>query len=460
MIDLTRWESTRRQRLAALAGVLLFAIASLALTPIAGLPLAASLSTFAVIMTAAIGANGMTAFLLFSQYRTTRSPAIAVLALAYGCTAAVMIPYFLTYPGMFGNVALLGAGPNASSWLWVLWHAGFIALLIGYIVARRRSEGAVAFSRRFVRTMYAVTIPLAIAAVAALLWLLALPPLNAGGHWTPLFAMALAPAVLVLAVAALTALLRETRLRSMIDLWLAVAISATIFDIYLTLVGGGRFTLGWYSARAEVFLTAIAVLAIFVYQIDRMYGALARTASHLDEQAHIDGLTGIANRRRFDEDGVRVVATALRRGTSLAVLMVDIDFFKAYNDTFGHLAGDDCLRHIAHLIRTQVPRPGDLVARYGGEEFVAILVDTNSAGALIVAERIRSAVEAAKIAHAPSSGQPYVTVSIGASELEPARGSTLDAMVGRADDALYGAKNSGRNRIAAAPVPQLTPELR
>jgi diguanylate cyclase (GGDEF)-like protein len=458
MIDLARWESTRHQQLAATIGVLAFAVASIALSPIAGVHLPPSLTTFAVFMTAAIGANGMTAFLLFSQFRTTRSPAIAVLSLAYGYAAAMIIPYTLTYPGVFGHTVPLGAGPQSSGWLWVLWHAGFVGLLLTYVVARRHDEAGKL--RDFVRNAYAITVPFTIISIATVLWWHSLPSLGILGKSTTLFSWEIAPATLVLTLVTFVMLLRETRLRSMIDLWLAVAIAGTIFDIYLTLLGEGRFTVGWYSARGEVFLAAIAVLAIFVYQIDRMYGALARTASHLDEQAHIDGLTGIANRRRFDEYGSRVVGTAERRGTALSALMVDIDFFKAYNDTFGHLAGDDCLRHIAHIIRAQVPRPGDLVARYGGEEFVIVLVDTNAQGAVIVAERIRAAVEAAKIAHAASTGLPYVTVSIGAGEFHPGEGETHETVVGRADDALYRAKNDGRNRVAAAPESSLTPEMR
>src|SRR5471032_903060 len=438
MIDLARWESTRRQTQAATVGVIAFALASIALTPIAGQKLAPSLTIFAIFMTAAIGANGMTAFLLLSQYRTTRAPAIAILSLAYGFAAMTIIPYTVTYPGMFGLGVPLGAGPQSSGWLWVLWHVGFIGLLLAYVIARRHDEPG--RLQGFVRSAYVITVPVGILCIGAALWWRGLPPINIGGVWTPLFAIVFAPGVLLLAGVTFVMLVRETRLRSMIDLWLAVAISGTIFDIYLTFMGGARFTVGWYSARGEVFLAAIAVLAIFVYQIDRMYGALARTASHLDEQAHIDGLTGIANRRRFDEYGARVVATAQRRGTPLSALMVDIDFFKAYNDTFGHLAGDDCLRHIAHIIRAQVPRPGDLVARYGGEEFVIILVDTNAEGAVIVAERIRSAVEAARIPHAASTGLPYVTVSIGAGEFRPGEGETHETVVGRADDALYRAK--------------------
>jgi len=140
MIDLARWESTRRQTQAATVGVIAFALASIALTPIAGQKLAPSLTIFAIFMTAAIGANGMTAFLLLSQYRTTRAPAIAILSLAYGFAAMTIIPYTVTYPGMFGLGVPLGAGPQSSGWIWVLWHVGFIGLLLAYVIARRHDE--------------------------------------------------------------------------------------------------------------------------------------------------------------------------------------------------------------------------------------------------------------------------------------------------------------------------------
>jgi diguanylate cyclase (GGDEF)-like protein len=257
--------------------------------------------------------------------------------------------------------------------------------------------------------------------------------------------------VIVEAAVTIVLLKRVTGVHSILDLWLSIALFAIVLDSYLVLVSNARFALGWYASYLALLGSVIAVLATFVHQINRMYSALARAASHLDEQAHVDGLTGIANRRRFDEYAARVVGTAQRRNAPLSALICDIDTFKLYNDSFGHLAGDDCLREVARIIREGVPRPGDLVARYGGEEFVVVLVDTASNGALIVAERIRAAVEAAAIKHSPDAAFPIVTISIGVCELAIG-GDTVAGMLGGADAALYAAKNSGRNRVAVAPV--------
>jgi diguanylate cyclase (GGDEF)-like protein len=451
MIDITRWESTTTQRRAAALSAAAVVLFSLALTPFAGQALPASYTVVAMILGAAIAANATTAFLLYSQYRSTRSPAVAALALGYAYAAGVMAPYLLTYPGMLAPGVPFGQTEMTSAWLWIAWHIGFMALLLAYAGARARLErpGTERLAGKLVRTAYRITLPVYALLLAAALYLPNLPAINVGGHWTPIFAFAIAPTLLALAIGSLVVLIRATRLRSALDLWLSVAMVVTICDVYLTLIGNGRFTVGWYVARGEILIASFAVLAIFVYQIDRMYGLLARTASHLDEQAHIDGLTGIANRRRFDEYAARVVATAQRRNAHLAALICDIDLFKQYNDGFGHLAGDDCLRHVAHIIRSQVPRPGDLVARYGGEEFVVVLVDTDIIGAQTVAERIRKAVEDARIPHAPSTHRPYVTISIGASDLGSGRDS-LAGIIGAADAALYEAKRLGRNRVEVA----------
>ncbi|MDQ5960681.1 MAG: hypothetical protein QG592_1764 [Pseudomonadota bacterium] len=162
----------------------------------------------------------------------------------------------------------------------------------------------------------------------------------------------------------------------------------------------------------------------------------------------LDGLTGIANRRHFDETLGREWRRSMRQGAEFSILMCDVDLFKAYNDTLGHQAGDECLRQVAQSLAEAMDRGGDLVARYGGEEFAVILPETSLAGGMIVAERMRQAVEALNIDH-PTSANGKVTISIGLAsgiampETDPAK------LVKTADRALYHAKHEGRNRIHA-----------
>ena len=172
--------------------------------------------------------------------------------------------------------------------------------------------------------------------------------------------------------------------------------------------------------------------------------------------ARTDGLTGLANRRSFDEALAIEWRRAKREGTSLSLLLVDIDRFKLFNDHYGHLAGDACLRDVAGVISAAVRRPADLVARYGGEEMVVLLPNTHADGAQAVAEQVRAAVEAAGLAHAANQPLGWVTVSGGVATVEPMPDTQTapEALVAAADEALYRSKRDGRNRISvAASVP-------
>lgn len=175
---------------------------------------------------------------------------------------------------------------------------------------------------------------------------------------------------------------------------------------------------------------------------------LKRHRDMLLDLSHLDGLTNIPNRRRLDEVLARQWALAGRKNTSMALLFVDIDHFKAYNDTYGHLAGDDCLRQVARVLFSSVKRPCDLVARFGGEEFVALLPETDLAGARNVAERMRRGVETLEIPHASSPVAPQVTVSVGGCVCEACGRFLAEAMLACADEALYAAKTAGRNRVS------------
>lgn len=175
--------------------------------------------------------------------------------------------------------------------------------------------------------------------------------------------------------------------------------------------------------------------------------ALQNANQELERLSLVDQVSGIANRRRFDATLEAEWRRLLRHRRPLAVLMVDIDSFKPYNDTYGHQDGDRCLRLVAEAIQAAVHRPGDLVARYGGDELVAVLPNTTIEGARRVAEAMRAAVEALQIPHRGSPVSPWVTVSVGAAAMVPESQGPVSQLVDAADQALYRAKAAGRNRI-------------
>ncbi|HEY6872675.1 MAG TPA: diguanylate cyclase [Geobacteraceae bacterium] len=177
---------------------------------------------------------------------------------------------------------------------------------------------------------------------------------------------------------------------------------------------------------------------------------LAEANRQLERLATQDTLTGIANRRFFNEFLYNEWRQALRNTQPFSIIMIDIDCFKAFNDTYGHQTGDNCLSMVASALQHVVKRPKDLLARYGGEEFVVVLPDTGSEGALLLAENMRATVERLGIRNEASTAGDTVTVSIGVATGLPGRDSTPEALIAAADKALYHAKGEGRNRTNAA----------
>ncbi|MCL1883938.1 MAG: GGDEF domain-containing protein [Defluviitaleaceae bacterium] len=191
-------------------------------------------------------------------------------------------------------------------------------------------------------------------------------------------------------------------------------------------------------------------------QYRHMTGAGERAVKHLDTDKHevlnkvyFDVLTGIFNKRYLQENMDRVLGTMGRSGDNLSVILVDIDYFKQYNDTYGHGAGDDCLRYVADVLKSCLFRGQDFVARYGGEEFMAILPYTPEDGARLVADRMLEEVRRLKIPHTGSNVSGYVTISIGlvTGERNP-DGWIPGDFFKRVDEALFQAKNRGRNQYA------------
>lgn len=174
---------------------------------------------------------------------------------------------------------------------------------------------------------------------------------------------------------------------------------------------------------------------------------LQKANEQLSRLANLDGLTQVANRRRFDDYLKNEWQRHLRQQQPLSLILMDIDYFKPYNDTYGHQEGDNCLIRVAQKISNVVQRPTDLFARYGGEEFAIILPETSPHGALIVAESVKKAIDKLQIPHVKSGVSQYVTLSMGVANIIPTPQLTPENLITQADEALYQAKNEGRNRV-------------
>ncbi len=179
---------------------------------------------------------------------------------------------------------------------------------------------------------------------------------------------------------------------------------------------------------------------------------LREQALVLRSQTFADGLTGIANRRCFDETMEKEFRRAKRALSPLSLIMIDIDYFKPYNDLYGHQRGDQCLKSVASALINSLHRPSDLVARYGGEEFAIILPETSAEGAMKIGENIRANIEKLSIEHSYSTASKYVSASVGVATQTPEHVSEISALIGAADRALYEAKRSGRNCVVAQAV--------
>jgi diguanylate cyclase (GGDEF)-like protein/PAS domain S-box-containing protein/hemerythrin-like metal-binding protein len=209
----------------------------------------------------------------------------------------------------------------------------------------------------------------------------------------------------------------------------------------------------WIQLTVSLMRDSDGTPKYFISQIEDI--SLRKQAESLLKEANrkyksmsiTDGLTGIANRRRFDEVLAQEYSRHARSGSDLSLLLLDIDHFKAFNDTYGHVQGDECLREVSQAISNCITRPADLAARYGGEEFSCILPETDLRGAVVIAEKIRQSIIDCAIRHETSSVAKYVTASIGVITVKCTPDKTVEDLLTQVDELLYQAKSRGRNRI-------------
>jgi len=196
-------------------------------------------------------------------------------------------------------------------------------------------------------------------------------------------------------------------------------------------------------------MTAMQRISAMRHKLIMVSHELEKVNDELQKLANADGLTGLANRRIIDEYLDKETTRSIRGGQSIAVVMIDLDNFKAYNDTYGHVAGDSCLKKISKVLKNTISRPEDLAGRYGGEEFCVILPNTDLDGAMFVAERIRKDVENSRIPHSGNPDTNVVTLSIGVSSHIPLKQAPSNQILSEADKALYQAKMAGKNIVLA-----------
>jgi diguanylate cyclase (GGDEF)-like protein len=453
MIDLGQTVALPKNRYRAGLGAAVIAALALATIPLAARSLGTSYSVLSTVIGVSITLLALAAILLWAQSRVTLSVPLVVLAACYGATGIIMLPYLLLYHGLFPEfAAAIDADPQAASWLWFAWHALFASAPIAYLIARRAVGRADrdTYERLHVRAGIAmVVVPLVL--IVPSIWFAALPPFTEHSGRT-LVALACSAIVLALSLGAIVMLYVQNRFRSILDVWLAIAALCMVADVSLALVGAAPFSFGWYVSRVYIVIASSTVLVALLMQTATVYAQLAQTADRLRDESLTDQLTGLSNRRAFDERLAQALADGARMSRGAAMLMIDVDNFKLFNDSYGHLGGDECLRDLASTVRGCISRTRDMVARFGGEEFAVVMAETDMRGALIVAERIRSAVEGMGIPQPSGAQHRAVTVSIGATAVDDAAGMTSEAFIEQADRALYRAKETGRNRTVAWPL--------
>ncbi|WP_158240657.1 sensor domain-containing diguanylate cyclase [Telmatospirillum siberiense] len=386
-----------------------------------------------------------TAYLLYGQSRLPGQSSIAGLSGAYLFSGITGFGFVLTLPGIFGGDPFPGSGPQTAAWLWMFWHGGFPCLVLLYLAIDSGRLRVPGYGGRILPlSLGGATLAIAIAFCAAP-WL---PDIVVGVSYN--FDPGAAPWVFVLIVAtgAMARVYWQTRGRTTIEMALVLAMFANVLDILVTMRGGQRFSVGWYLSKFNSILASGFVLAAYQHDLVLLSTRLFEANRRLESLVGIDGLTGIANRRRLDEHLERELRRISRSLRPLAVLLLDVDYFKKYNDTYGHQKGDEVLRQIAGILQRFANRPSDLAARFGGEEFCVILGDTGFDEAVLQASRVLDAIRAMAIPHDFATERGVVTVSIGVAACEDLSGKTTPAEVLEAADiALYAAKNQGRDRL-------------
>jgi diguanylate cyclase len=401
----------------------------------------------------------VTGYLIFAQYRVTRS--LALLYLSGGCfyTAAILVAQFMTFPGMFLEQGPLFGGSQTTIWLWCFWHIGPSIGIFLYVFSEWVRPNFVVHDTAAVARAFAMVLVAIFSATIASVTLFHdhLPVLDIGGNFSRIASTGIGPAIELITAAALVLLWRTTKFRTVLQVWLGVALFALLCDNVITMLGGDRLSVGWYAGRLNALISAIVIMFVYLGEINRAYFSSAgeaqqMAASHAQleitlEQALIDDLTGLPSRTLLLQQAEQLRVRNASAGMATAVLFMDIDGFKAVNDQFGHGFGDRVLVRFAEVLRSCL-RETDIAGRFGGDEFVVCLTASSAninATAARIAEHITQKIE-------EMDGGIGCSVGI---KICSAGEFVVNTAVLQAGKAMHAANNRGSNRAATRGSPRL-----
>ena len=439
----------RNQALWACAGIFLVTLLLVPAATVIWPNIPAFLPTY---QTATIVAYLIISYLVLGHYRATKG--IDLLCLGCGCLYASMmlLLQFLAIPGMFQPQSAVLGGAQTMSWLWFLWHAGLALGILMYAICQLRPPGPTLINPRHLEMLLAVVLAVAVIASLAMVTVYhdRLPIIDQNGNYRRAISLGLSPLLQLMYFVSLLILWHAVRFRSVLQVWLGVALVALLCENAITLVGGSRFSVGWYVGRCNALISATVLLTIYLREINQVYlktvqdaRILALSNAMLEvrmDQVRMDDLTGLPGRSLFLELAETLRSRSLINCQAVAVLFIDLDGFKWINDNLGHKRGDAVLVEVAAALRSLL-RDIDIAARVGGDEFVVCLVApalSIKATATAVAERIVSRVAAI------GDG---IGCSIGIA-LCQAEDLEWDLALRHADEAMYQAKRQGKSRFA------------
>ena len=443
--------TTDKQKVRALFICGVIALITVVFVPMAGVQWARIPAFLPTYQTALIIAYVITGYLIFAQYQATHS--VALLYLSGGCiyTGAILVAQFLTFPGMFVAQGALFGGDQTTIWLWCLWHVGPSMGIFLYIFSEWLRPDCVVEDPKQTACWFGLALVLIFSASIAGVTVFhdALPVLDIAGNFHRITTTGIAPAIQLLTGAALLLLWRVTRFRTVLQVWLGVALFALLCDNMITMLGGSRLSVGWYVGRFNALISATIIMLVYLAEINRAYlksagDARQIAASYVQlqvkvDEARIDHLTGLASRSLFLEQAVAMRNCSANNDKSAAVLFIDLDGFKGINDQFGHDHGDAVLMQTAAALRASL-RDKDIAGRLGGDEFVVCLTAPSAfidGKAEKIAERIVNKVGG--IGNGVGCSVGIVVCDLATLDIETA--------IRQADEAMYSAKKRGKNRF-------------